>query len=293
MKQAFLIIAVLFCFVASAQYQPTGSKTRFVNGIGLGTKSDAAFGTVDSLVLYAKADSTLMFKYKGTARALAYASQLSDYVTITGTQTITGAKDFTDTTYFKNVTKYDSTAKFFKRIIISPTGLSYAQETGVLEDGPAIFINRSISNSSTVNEHGIIDYTNFSRSGKAYNSFDAQANIIGSNNLDHYSGFQQRTIVNIPGKVLNMYNSFHSASNIVGGAIDTLYHFRASTPIGASATSTLKEYGIHIGTLRGVSRYAIHITYYGIGWEDYKVTYLCVTGSCCRKSSSYGNRTAT
>lgn len=76
MKQAFLIMAVLFCFVASSQYTPTGSKTRFVNGIGLGTKSDAAFGTVDSLVLYAKADSTLMFKFKGTARALAYAAQL-------------------------------------------------------------------------------------------------------------------------------------------------------------------------------------------------------------------------
>jgi hypothetical protein len=73
------IMAVLFCFVASAQYQPSGSKVRYVNGIGLGTKSDAAFGTVDSLVLYAKADSTLMFKYKGTARALAFASDLSIY----------------------------------------------------------------------------------------------------------------------------------------------------------------------------------------------------------------------
>ena len=85
MKQAFLIIAVLFCFVASAQYTPTGSKTRFVNGIGLGTKSDAAFGTVDSLVLYATADSSLKFKYKGTARALAYATSLSSYKLISDT----------------------------------------------------------------------------------------------------------------------------------------------------------------------------------------------------------------
>ena len=76
MRKLMTIIAVLFCFVASAQYTPTGSKTRFVNGIGLGTKSDAAFGTVDSLVLYAAGDSTLKFKYKGNARALAYASQL-------------------------------------------------------------------------------------------------------------------------------------------------------------------------------------------------------------------------
>lgn len=65
-------MAVLFCFVASAQYTPTGSKTRFVNGIGLGTKSDAAFGVADSLVLYASGDSSLKFKYKGTAKPIQY-----------------------------------------------------------------------------------------------------------------------------------------------------------------------------------------------------------------------------
>jgi hypothetical protein len=78
MKHLFWLL-LLVSGIASAQFTPTGSKTRFVNGIGLGTKLDAAFGTVDSLVLYAKADSTLMFKYKGTARALAYASDLSIY----------------------------------------------------------------------------------------------------------------------------------------------------------------------------------------------------------------------
>lgn len=71
-----LFALLLFSGVASAQFTPTGSKTRFVNGIGLGSKIDAAFGTADSLVLYTKLDSTLMFKYKGTARALAYANQL-------------------------------------------------------------------------------------------------------------------------------------------------------------------------------------------------------------------------
>jgi len=74
-KLLFLLLTVISVSV-SAQYQPSGSKVRYVNGVAFGTKSDAAFGTVDSLVLYAKADSTLMFKYKGTARALAYASQL-------------------------------------------------------------------------------------------------------------------------------------------------------------------------------------------------------------------------
>ena len=108
-----LFLLLLVSGIASAQYTPTGSKTRFVNGIGLGSKLDAAFGTADSLVLYTKLDSALYFKYKGTARALAYASQLGSYVlytdtsgmltpyqraynavTIAGTQTITGAKTF-------------------------------------------------------------------------------------------------------------------------------------------------------------------------------------------------------
>lgn len=75
-----LFLLLLVSGIASAQYTPTGVKTRFVNGIGLGTKSDAAFSTVDSLVLYAKADSTLMFKYKGTARALAYAGGSTDFI---------------------------------------------------------------------------------------------------------------------------------------------------------------------------------------------------------------------
>lgn len=79
-----LFLLLLVSGIASAQYTPTGSKTRFVNGIGLGTKSDAAFGMVDSLVLYASADSTLKFKFKGTARALAYAGDLSGYVPYTG-----------------------------------------------------------------------------------------------------------------------------------------------------------------------------------------------------------------
>lgn len=184
-------------------------------------------------------------KYVDSSRALD--------VQLAGTQTVTGAKTFS------NVTSYDSTAKFFKRIIISPTGLSYAQVTGVLEDGPALFINRDISNASTVNEHGIIDATTFSRSGKAYNSYDAQATLSGSNNLDHYSGFQNRALVNLTGTVLNMYNGFHSAPNIIGGSVDTLYHFRTSTVIGANATNTLLEYGLKVGTLRGVKKYGVYV----------------------------------
>jgi hypothetical protein len=95
-------MAVLFCLYSSAQYQPTGAKTRFVNGIGFGTKSEATLGVQDSLVLFGAADSTLKYKFKGTARALAYSSDLSGYVDLTSDQTISGLKTFT--TYLRTVT---------------------------------------------------------------------------------------------------------------------------------------------------------------------------------------------
>jgi hypothetical protein len=75
-----ILLSLLFAVItvtAFSQATPTGSKTRWVNGVYLGTKLDAAFGVVDSIALYARADSSLMFKYKGTARALAYASLFS------------------------------------------------------------------------------------------------------------------------------------------------------------------------------------------------------------------------
>lgn len=76
-----LFALLLLSGVASAQFTPTGSKTRFVNGIGLGSKLDAAFGTADSLALYATADSMLKFKYKGVAKPIQYTvmANVKDY----------------------------------------------------------------------------------------------------------------------------------------------------------------------------------------------------------------------
>jgi hypothetical protein len=91
-----LLLSILFLsasIAAFSQATPTGSKTRWVNGVYLGTKLDAAFGTVDSLVLYASGDSTLKFKYKGTARALAYATSLAgttDYIPVFTSATTIG-----------------------------------------------------------------------------------------------------------------------------------------------------------------------------------------------------------
>lgn len=45
MRKLMTIMAVLFCLVASAQYTPTGSKTRWINGVGLSSTRDTSLFT--------------------------------------------------------------------------------------------------------------------------------------------------------------------------------------------------------------------------------------------------------
>ena len=60
MLQRFLLIALILCsFSASAQWQQTGSKVRYVNGIGIPTKDTAAGVSADSSqILIRPADSS-------------------------------------------------------------------------------------------------------------------------------------------------------------------------------------------------------------------------------------------
>jgi len=80
-----LILIIGLIGVAYGQYSPTSAKTRFVNGLALGTKLDAYFNAADSNAIYWRADSVVMAKYKGTARALAFASALGSYKLIADT----------------------------------------------------------------------------------------------------------------------------------------------------------------------------------------------------------------
>jgi hypothetical protein len=68
-----LILIIGLIGVAYGQSAPTSAKTRFVNGLYLGTKLDSYFAAADSNAIYWRADSVVMAKYKGTARALAFA----------------------------------------------------------------------------------------------------------------------------------------------------------------------------------------------------------------------------
>jgi hypothetical protein len=60
-----LFLLLLVSGIASAQYQPTTSKTRFVNGIGLGTKDTTGYTGADTLVIIMGKDSIPYFRYKG------------------------------------------------------------------------------------------------------------------------------------------------------------------------------------------------------------------------------------
>ena len=72
-----LILIIGLIGVAQAQYSPTSAKSRFVNGLALGTKLDSYFNAADSNAIYWRADSVVMAKYKGTARRLAFLSDIA------------------------------------------------------------------------------------------------------------------------------------------------------------------------------------------------------------------------
>jgi len=60
-----LFLLLLIGSVVSAQYSPTGSKTRFVNGIGLSSKDTTGWTSADTLVIIMGLDSVPYYRYKG------------------------------------------------------------------------------------------------------------------------------------------------------------------------------------------------------------------------------------
>jgi hypothetical protein len=77
-------LILLVSVSASAQYSPTAAKTRFVNGIGLGTKDTLTMNAADTAAMIVGRDSLVYFRYKGYWKPLAYNSSLTGYVPYTG-----------------------------------------------------------------------------------------------------------------------------------------------------------------------------------------------------------------
>lgn len=114
MKRILILIIGLFG-VAYGQFSPTSAKTKFVNGLSIGSKDSTYFTNAgDTVVLYIGRDSAVYTRFKGYHRKLSFvgdttamllpylrnsdtAAMLSDYVDLGSTQTIAGLKTFTST----------------------------------------------------------------------------------------------------------------------------------------------------------------------------------------------------
>jgi hypothetical protein len=169
---------------------------------------------------------------------------------------ITATNTLTADTMRQIINRNDTLYSRYK-VIVNPTGESYAQVDGAQELGPGLFIRQQITNDGRdVNEHGVIDRTEFARAGKAYASFDAQPVITGVN-FDHYSAFQARPDINITGTMSNAYILYSRPLLTGSGTITNLYH--SGVPIDYTNNGTItNEYGSYIRTLKGVNRWAYY-----------------------------------
>jgi hypothetical protein len=105
MRKFLTICAILLSLSASAQWQQTGSKVRYVNGIGIPTKDTAAGVSADSSqILIRPADSSLYVKYKRTWQKVGSGGG----GTVTGTGTTNYVSKFTSSTAIGNSQIFDN-----------------------------------------------------------------------------------------------------------------------------------------------------------------------------------------
>lgn len=194
-----LILIIGLIGVAQAQYSPTSAKTRFVNGLALGTKLDSYFNAADSNAIYWRADSVVMAKYKGTARALAFAVTggyipYSDTTTLFGqvvrtfgTQTVGGRKTFSNDLDVNGLTVgrggggVSTNAAFGPSALLSNT--SGAGNTAI--GNAALLVNTTSSNNTGVGRSSLVSVTGAQNT--AIGAFSGGNLTTGSNNT--YIGY--------------------------------------------------------------------------------------------------------
>jgi hypothetical protein len=104
MRKFLTICAILLSLSASAQWQQTGSRVRYVNGIGIPTKDTAAGVSADSSqILIRPADSSLYVKYKRTWMRVGGGGG-----SIAGTGTTNYVSKFTSSTAIGNSQIFDN-----------------------------------------------------------------------------------------------------------------------------------------------------------------------------------------
>jgi len=193
MLQRLLIITLTLCsLTASAQWQQTGSKVRYVNGLGIPTKDTAAGVAADSSqILIRPADSSLYIKYKRTWVKVGAGGG----GTIGGSGTINRVPKFTASTTLGNSSIVDS-ASAVAMTITPPGNVGIGTTSPVrkltLSDSSAVYQNIQGGASSDV---GLL-------LGPIGN--DALGRIVYSNannNLQLWTNATQRVTINSSGNV--------------------------------------------------------------------------------------------
>jgi hypothetical protein len=154
MRKFLTICAILLSLSASAQWQLTGSRVRYVNGIGIPTKDTAAGVSADSSqILIRPADSSLYVKYKRTWQKVGSGGG----GTITGSGTINRVPKWTSSTALGNSSIVDSASSV--AMTINPSGnvgIGITSPTSKLDIRGASGVGLQIYETSTGNDNRLI-----------------------------------------------------------------------------------------------------------------------------------------
>jgi hypothetical protein len=85
MKQLLTFLFLISSFVSFGQFAPTSAKTKFINGIGIGSKDTSQFTAADTIALTIARDSVMYYRYRGFWRPIATGGNLSAYKLISDT----------------------------------------------------------------------------------------------------------------------------------------------------------------------------------------------------------------
>jgi hypothetical protein len=124
--------------------------------------------------------------------------------------------------------------------------------------GSIVLLNE---HTGTGNRHGFDDNTTFQgAAASAYNSFDARAQIKGTNNLDHYVGFQVDATVNLASGATLGYAAGHTYQPIIqNGTVTSTFGVSVADAALSGTGAITNQYGIFIaGLTNGTNNWAIY-----------------------------------
>jgi hypothetical protein len=111
---------------------------------------------------------------------------------------------------------------------------------------PAVNVALYRTNNTGSNFHGFSESSIVDRQdGPAFNSYDARVDVRGTNDYDHYAGFQFLPEFTTTGTVTNLYG-FYGASAITNTTIGNYYGlYLASPTLDSGASITGENWGIY------------------------------------------------